>query len=327
MPGEKKYHTQAGLLSGVIQEQLYENGHLRSCMFEKQNKIAYHGEVYIPKYSDEDFRTRYRDAASFYERGELKALYLEKPQRVATPAGSLEAELVTFYPSGKMKRVFPVYGQISGFWSEEEEAERLPVCEIKAQGQIIKGKISCLAFYESGAVKSITLWPGESILVHTPVGEIRARFGLTFYENGSVKSVEPDQPVSINYASCGFYAYDNHPIGIHGESNSLVFNQEGTIRALKTTITTVILSGEGKEHCIMPENRISPTDIENTEVVPIHIEFNDSAVRISDSDGAVHVFTSEQYVMKTKQLPGNWYATQGCGACSGCNSCSKCTPI
>lgn len=318
---EKEFHTKAGRFTGVVGEQVDKGGILRSCMFARQNKILYHGEIYIPKYENEDFRTRYRDAATFYKSGELKSLYLNEQQEIDSPVGRIKAEFVSFYKSGRPWRIFPVYGQINGYWSESEEAELLPVYAIEAGGQRIEGKFGCIAFYESGAVKSLTLWPGESVRVMTPAGKIKMRFGISFYENSSVESVEPDVPAVITYDSCSFYAYDNHPIGIHGEKNSLRFYEDGTLKTLKTTITKVILSGARDEIRIEPENKISPTDIDNMEVFPITIEFLDGSVRIADSGGLIHEFSLVQYPMRTEQIIKNLYSSLECGDCSGCSKC------
>lgn len=322
MPEERKFQIKdVGLLSGVINERIDRNGNLRACMFCKQNKISFHGEIYIPKYGTEDFRTRYRDAVTFYKTGELKSVYLEKQQEINSPIGKMKAELVTFYKSGSILRIFPVYGQISGYWSEREESKLLQTYIIETGTQRIEAKISGISFYETGAVKSITLFPGEVVTVNTPAGTIRARYGISFFENGTIESVEPDKQVSITYDTCKFSPYDNHPIGIHGDKNSLGFYEDGALRTLKTTITSVIFSNENEEILIKPESRISQTDIDQMEIVPITLEFYDKVIRVTDSDGFVHDFGMEQYRMETKQIWQNLYKSE---KCTDCNSCSNC---
>ena len=318
---EKEFHTKAGLLSGVVGERVDKDGILRSCMFNRKNKISYHGEIYIPKYENEDFRTRYRDAATFYKNGKLKALYLNEQQEIDSPAGRIKAEFVSFYESGSFHRIFPVYGQIGGYWSESEEAVLLPSYVIEAGGQKIKAKFSCIGFYESGVVKSLTLWPGESVDVITPAGKIKIRFGISFYESGSVESVEPDKPAVITYNTCSFYSYDNHPIGIHGEKNSLGFYEDGTLKTLKSTVTAVIVSHENEEIRIAPEKKISLTDIDTMEIFPVKIEFMNKSIRITDSGGSVHEFTLTRYRMRTEQIIKNLYFSQECRDCSGCSKC------
>lgn len=318
---EKEFHTKAGLLSGVIGEQLYQDGVLRSCMFNKENKISFRGEIYIPKYENEDFRSRYRDAAAFYKSGELKFLYLNGQQEINTPVGKIKAEFVSFYKSGSFLRIFPVYGQIGGYWSEREEAELLPVYAIETGGQNIKAKFSCIAFYESGAVKSLTLWPGESIDIAAPAGKVKVRLGISFYENGALESIEPDHPAIIKDQNCTFYSYDNHPIGIHGDRNSLGFYENGSLKTLKTTITAVILSGENKEIRIAPEIKRSLTDIDKMEVYPIEIGLDKERIRITDSNGIVQEYEQKKYSVRTEQLMKNLILSQECGDCSSCSQC------
>lgn len=321
MPEGKEYVTRAGLLTGVINDRVDESGILRSCMMERRNEILFHGEVYIPKYGAEDFRTRCRDAVTFYKSGKLKSLYLERQQEINSPVGTVKAELVSFYESGSLHRVFPVYGQINGYWSESEEASLLGTSKIETGGQMIEAKISCFSFYESGAVKSLTLWPGESTDILIPSGKIKARLGISFYEDGTIKSVEPDKPVPITYQGSSFIAYDNHPIGVHGDTNSLGFYVDGTIKTLKTTISAVILSGGNDKIQIEPERRVGLTDIDTMDIVPLKLEFQGSNLMITDSDGCIHKFALEQYQLGTIQIAENLHAEKDCGVCSSCRGC------
>lgn len=323
MPGEREFHTKAGLLTGVINERVDNSGNLRSCMLCKQNKIFFQEDILIPKYESEDFRTRYRDAVTFYKSGELKSVYLEHQQEIHSPLGRIKAELVTFYKSGSLLRVFPVYGQISGYWSENEEAEMLLPYVIETGGQKLTAKISGICFYESGAVKSITLFPGESVTINTPLGEARVHYGISFYESGSIESVEPDIPTAIIYGSCKFLSKDNHPIGVHGDKNSLSFYEDGSLKALTTTITAVIFSRENEKLFIMPERKISPTDIDETEIVPIKIDFQVKNIRVTDSNGLLYHFNTEQYEMKTVQILENLSAAQSCTDCNSCSNCGR----
>ncbi|WMJ88819.1 hypothetical protein [Anaerocolumna sp. MB42-C2] len=317
---DKEFYTEIGLLTGVVGERIDKDGILRSCMFKSRNKISHHGEIYIPKYESGDVRTRYRDAVSFYKSGKLKSLYLNERQEIDCPVGKMKAEFVSFYESGRYLRIFPVYGQINGYWSEREEAELLTSYSIEIGEQKIEAKISCIVFYESGAVKSLTLWPGENVDIKTPYSKIKVRFGISFYESGAVESIEPENPVHLTYDACSFFAYDNHPLGIHGEKNSLSFYENGTLKALKTTITAVVLTSEKEEIRIAPEQKISQTDIDAMEVYPINIEFLNQSVRITDSSGYIHEYSLLQFKMGTEQVIENLY--QKCGDCSNCSKCS-----
>jgi hypothetical protein len=46
-------------------------------------------------------------------------------------------------------------------------------------------KTISLHFYRSGALKSLTLWPGQRITIETPVGPVRTRTGFSLHENDS----------------------------------------------------------------------------------------------------------------------------------------------
>lgn len=315
--------TKVGLLSGIMNEKLDKSGMLRSCTFSARNEIIFHGEVYIPRYREEDCRTRSRSAVKFYEDGKLKSIYLDGQQEINTPIGKMKAEMVSFYESGRLLRVFPVFGQISGFWSEEEEAELLSASEITIASQIIKAKISCFHFHESGNLKSVTLWPGERINVMTPVGKMNVRLGISFYENGAIESVEPSQPTGVMYQDCKIYAYDNHPIGVHGDSNSLCFYEDGNLKALKTSVSEVLLSAYGKETIIKPEYKTSLLDLEEEEIVPIKLEFQNNRLLIFDADGETHDFSMEEYQLKSKFILQNLNFADDCKDCSTCNKCAK----
>ena len=59
------------------------------------------------------------------------------------PAGDYQAELITFYEDGNVKRVFPLYGQISAYWSVEEEMEQAPYYGFVIDGQVVaEGKLA-----------------------------------------------------------------------------------------------------------------------------------------------------------------------------------------
>jgi hypothetical protein len=322
MQVEKIFKTSVGLLKGVVGEIVDCNGILLSCMLGKRNEISYQGEIYIPKYTEEDFRTRYRDAVKFYRDGALKSVYLEEPQEINTPVGKMNAELVTFYQSGHLHRVFLSYGQISAYWSEEEEAERLGMYEVNAYGQKLKARISCFQFYESGAIKSITLWPGESITVCTSAGSIRVRYEISFYESGSIQSVEPDRPVKITKDAIDYYAYDNQAVGIGNGSNSLSFYEDGRIKSLKSAVSAVIISDSNKEIRIAPEYRMSMTDMEKTEIIPIKVAFEEERLIITNSDGVLHHFLLTGSELKTELLLKNFLTLTEATKCSGCSGCN-----
>ena len=216
-------------LKGVEAKIYRKNGSLESCRFSEKNEIRIGSNVVIPRFSEPDYRCKYREALSFYEDGTIKSIYLEERQLVDTPLGKQEAELLTYYKSGNLHRFFPLYGQISAYWSEECEKELAPKMSIEVGEQNIIGKVSCICFYESGNVKSITLWPGENFTVKVGAHELTGRIGVSFYESGAVKSVEPVFYTYVEINGEKTHVYDPFANGISGDKNSLVFSEDGKI--------------------------------------------------------------------------------------------------
>lgn len=321
MNEKKEIHTKVGLLRGVTQERMDSNGVLRSCTFDDPNKIEFQGEIYIPKYTESDFRTRHRNAITFYKTGELKSIYLEEQQEIKSPIGMSKVEMVTFYQSGRIHRIFPVYGQISGYWSEQEESQWIPVSSIIVAGEKIEAKFSCICFYESGAIKSLTLWPNESIRISTLFGKIKVRYGVSLYEDGTIESVEPEQSVVVTYENAKIVAYDNHPIGIHGDKNSLGFYRDGSLRTVTTMITAIALFNDEQSIQIKPKIGTSQTDIEKMELFPIKAEFTEDYIRITDSSGTMQEFETSRYQLKTEQIAANLKLLESCTDCSSCSGC------
>ena len=78
-----------------------------------------------------DYRKKFRFAVDHYDDGALKSVYLEETQVLSFPAGDFQTELITFYEDGNAKRIFPLYGQISAYWSIEEEVETAPYYDFR----------------------------------------------------------------------------------------------------------------------------------------------------------------------------------------------------
>lgn len=216
-------------LNGVESVIYRKNGSVESCRFSQENKIHIGNNLLIPRFSEPDYRCKYREALSFYENGEIKSIYLEGVQYVNTPLGKQQAELISYYESGALHRIFPLYGQISAYWSEESEKELAPKLTIEVGDNRIVGKVSSICFYESGKVKSITLWPGEHFVIRAGDYEITGRIGVSFYESGAVKSVEPIFHTYVEINGKKIHVYNPFANGINGDKNSLVFDEKGNV--------------------------------------------------------------------------------------------------
>ena len=155
---------------------------------EMQTIQTSYGEL-IPKYSELDQRSRDRKSVINYPSGSMKSIYLEGLQTINTKFGILQAEMVTFYENQTLHRVFPTYGKLSGFWSEEEEKNLVPITTIQIGAIVIEAQISGFCFYPEGNIKSITLYPGEQILINSPFYEGMVKNGIKFFQDGQIQSL------------------------------------------------------------------------------------------------------------------------------------------
>lgn len=319
-----EFETSYGMLKGILKAEMGKDGSLHGAILQEKNVLTVGDNQFVPKYDGVDFRSKDRPAVEFTDTGRLKSVYLQDISRVKSPRGWLQAEFLTFYASGNLHRVFPVYGKMSGFWSEEEEAELLEETEIQVGEISIRAKISCFCFYESGAVKSLTLWPGETVLLDTPIGKVKTRYGISFYENGSIRSLEPAQPATVQFLDVLFLAFDNQAIGIHGDSGSLQFWENGALKQLTTMQTGVRLSGNGTVVDTAPERLVSQMDIEAMEIYPIQIGLADGTISLTDSHGVQKIYSLSDVTIETYlALPA--FEGNVAAACSDCSSCSGCS--
>lgn len=321
-----KYKTLYGEINNSSFDYYHNNEVLKECQCQQKSILQTPVGACVPKYDRGDVRAKNRNSLSFYKSGKLKSIYLQNQTTIQTLIGLCEAELITFYENEMIHRVFPRYGQISGYWSEEEELELIDPFIGTLNGIMFQNKITSYCFYPSGKLKSITLAKGDEVIIDTPVGKIKARIGISFYEDGSLASLEPSQPETVN-TSIGFIvAYDNAPLGIHGDQNSMKFTKEGGLLSLKTIMTGVELKYlNAEEHSenilqILPERKRSMIDIDQFEMVPIEISFIKNGVEIIDSNGKLHRFSMLEYQMKSIYNP-LYRHSAACGNCESCNRC------
>jgi hypothetical protein len=228
----------------------------------------------IPVYSVEDMGRKKLSPVRFDRSGSIKSISLQQATEISTSIGSFNAELVTFYESGALCRLFPLNGKLSGFWSEKNEYELAETLYIPTPAGVIKGKPIYLHFYETGELKSVTFWPKERIVISTPIGELKIRRGISFHQNGALASCEPASPLLVETPIGNMIAFDPDPNGMNGERNSLTFSEEGTLTGLATTEVTVRVSDEaGNERFYEPVS--VPSMCSDTVMIkkPLFIEF------------------------------------------------------
>ena len=172
----------------------------------------------LPCSGASDYRKKNRCAVYHYESGSLRSVYLDEPQVLKFPSGEYQTELITFYENGNVKRVFPLYGQISAYWSVEEEMAQAPYYDFTINGKSFRLRPQCLMFYPSGKLRSITLWPGDTREVDTPSGTVKTGLGVELYESGKIRSIEPK-----------YDAFFYRKLKLHAENGSLKFTEDGVV--------------------------------------------------------------------------------------------------
>ncbi len=284
--------------------------------------VSKYGEL-IPKDSYEKPRDKYKQSVVYYDSGALKSVYLEEPIQVSTCIGTINAELITFYEDQNIKRVFPLYGQVSGYWTEEEEYKlAVPVSVVYNQ---IKAtvKVLTVSLYHNGALRSITLWKGEHFDVTLPCGHIYARLGASFYESGELKSIEPEKGTLVSTAIGAIEAYDNNPIGINADNNSLVFYKNGEVKSVLTIKTGIIIRDKiGGEYTIKATKRRSLLSYDQYEYVPLQIMFTNEGIEVKDSKGNIVSYSYQLHSIETFQnkVINN---EMTCTACEQCGLCKQ----
>jgi hypothetical protein len=315
--------TKYGELVGTFVETFHKNGHLKECMVEACNSLQTEYGVLIPKYQITETRTKHRNAIEFFPSGVLKSIYLEEQTLFQTPLGEIPAELVTFYENGNIHRIFPRYGGVSGYWSEEEEKNLVQNLSIKLPGLEIHNKISCICFYQNTNIKSITFYPGETGNVEHNGKIIQFRLGIAFYENGKVKSLEPARQSVVDTKIGKILAFDNNPLGIHGDENSLEFYESGEIKKVTTEATAFEFADKEKNLIqLKADFRPSLLDIEKQVIVPIIIEFDNEQIEVTDSDQQKQIFSLLEFTGEAK-VNKEYSFESSCGECSSCSGCSK----
>lgn len=311
------YSTSYGLLQNIGEYSLYPDGGMKECMLQEKVELTTNYGELIPQYEFEENRRKYIYSLAFYEDGALRKIALNQRTPVKTPIGIKEAELITFYRSGKLKRLFPLNGRISAYWDENEEYRLAKQDTIELPGQIVKAKVIAYSFYECGALKDITLWPKELVKIKTPVGEIRVRIGLALYMEGSIKSLEPCFPIAVQTPIGEIKAYDYNAIGISGDRNSLVFGEDGSIKELITSGMRITVQGKDGAIPVLysPEQSLNEDGLE-ISFRTLKLSFGHDSVCFNDQMEykiCEYTFVIEPY---QRTIPG---------MCDDCSSCSRCS--
>jgi preprotein translocase subunit Sec61beta len=262
-------------LQGVTRENHYPNGALKDVTLSEENCLNTKYGTLIPRYQIETGREKQTVPVSFYESGAIKKIALQNQTPISTSIGTFPAELVTFYESGNLKRLFPLNGQISGFWTEENEADLAEPFSFSFPFATFRAKIVGLSFYETGAVKSLTLWPNETVEVTTPIGLIVTKNGFSLHPNGALASVEPTEPYKLSTPVGVLRAFDKESLGITADQNSLQFSESGEIVGVSISDQMLFYrEGENADWIqITPVKKMHPLWDDVWVDSPIHLEF------------------------------------------------------
>ncbi|WFR59688.1 hypothetical protein QA584_11545 [Anaerocolumna sp. AGMB13025] len=312
---ESKY----GVIKGIASADFYEDGKIKECSVIERNVLTTSYGKLIPQYENEGVRNKYINSLAFYKDGSLKKIALQGQCQIKTDIGVLSAELLTFYESGRIKRLFPLNGKITGYWTEENEFELAKPQELSFPfGKINKRLISIL-FYETGRIKSLTLWPKEVVMVNTPSGKLGVHYGLSLYPEGNLRSCEPAYPVLIETRIGKLTAYDMNANGINGDKNSLNFYDDGTIKSLITSTDSIeITKKSGEILKFEPGLRPSLLDEEGMDIISLKVEFYEDKVRINENDNSVFSLKDITFRIINKPLK----IFNKCSNCSECNGCT-----
>lgn len=310
-----KFKTNNGEITGVNQFTLYGNGNLKECAPEASNCLDLPIGMLIPQFEYSEVRRKQAPSLTFYESGMLRRIALNHQTEVTTSVGSISAELITFYESGSIRRVFPLNGQLTAYWEENEEYALAKSRSFEFPFGKFETKVIALHFYEDEKVKGLTLWPQEEINVITPFGEQKVRIGITLYPDGSIQSFEPANPIELTTPIGTITAYDENADGITGDQNSLNITQEGMIKSLITSGTKVTIWENDKKIRIYSPKAFYDMDGLEINFLPLMIEFDNERVCLDGDwyDQKAYRFTAEPYIRDRSKL------CTDCSACQGCH--------
>ena len=191
-----------------------------------------------------DLRKKYRCPVEYYPDGNVRSIYLQDIEEVALPEGNFQAELMTFYEDGSIKRLFPLYGQLNSYWGVEDEKKDAPEYVFTVGDQELKIRPQCIYFYPSGKIRSITLWPNDSITVNTPKGPVTTKLGIEIFEDKKIRSIEPSFGTifKTEYGDAKPFMVRKHML--HSEDASARFDEDGNLISFTTLQTHVEADGK-----------------------------------------------------------------------------------
>ncbi len=314
----KEFQTKYGNIKGIVSSEFYGNGMLKECTVNLYNELATPWGIFVPQYEDSGLRRKHIKSISFYENGTLKSISLNEQIKLQTSAGIIPAEYITFYESDRIKRILPLNGNITAYWTEDDEYRLTDELTFDFPCGSFKSRIIGILFYKCGMVKSLTLWPRNSIEVLSPVGSLKSRIGISLYPTGEIKSLEPELPVAVITPIGRLMAFNAAAIGINGDANSLCFYKNGNIMSLATS-TDYIIAGcpDGGNKTFGPSLKSSLVDSAKKDIQPEYLYFNNGEVWFGANSQDKYCISKCSFSIDS--FPELLNLT--CSDCSNCNAC------
>lgn len=280
--------NQYGNLNSAAVAGYYATGEPEAYKLDEKSELNILGQKLIPLYGFTNERRKELPAVKFFKNGNIKAIALNDSTIIKTAIGRFEAEKITFYENGSINRLFLLDGKLSGYWSEEDEYNLAKTYKLNFEFSSFEGKIMSLHFYETDELKSITLWPKERIKLEIGQYNFMGRIGVALYKRGKLESCEPFRPIAINTPIGKIDAYDINAIGIHADSNSLKFYENGDVKSLITSTNTItIYTSDGDIIYHSPKKLRLYSNSEVMDTITIKVEFINNKVVIDDKYGYI----------------------------------------
>jgi hypothetical protein len=311
--------TKYGKLKDASCTEYFSNGAIKECMLNDKCELNTDYGVLVPQFEDNGVRRKHKKSISFYNSGNLKSISLQEQVVITTSIGLIPVEYLTFYEDGNIKRIFPLDGKLSGYWTEDNEYGLAREISFNFKFGNFSKKVIGIYFYNSEEIKSITFWPKEKIIISSPAGPMIIRIGLSLFPDGIIKSVEPARPASVQTRIGKINAYDVNPLGVHGDDNSLKFDEKGEVVELTTSTDTIKLTDKkGNTKIFEPGSKQSVIDDEETEIIPINIKFLDEKVMFNNDFKKEYLISDCTFTVESGQLAKE----NLCSSCESCNGCS-----
>lgn len=289
-----------GMLKGVGGVLKDAQGRLTMASVNEACELQTSVGLLTPQYTTDDLRRPRVESLLFHPNGHVKSLPLEVSTPVDTPLGKLNAELVTFYEDGSVRRVFPVNGKLSGHWDWNNEGTLNNPVTLQTPAGSFTAKLISVQFFADGALRSVTLWPGEQVTIQSPAGAVKTRVGMAFYQDGTLRSLEPAEPVMVSTPIGGIEAFDSDPEGITGDENSLTFTPSGEVQSLATVTFGLTVSGPEGVREFKPAWGVNLCDESERTVLPLVVSFGNGRVTCAGESSGV--FSPADCTVEVKRL-------------------------